>query len=155
MCYEVNELVCLAAQPEAPRNPCNPTPCGANAVCRERNGAGSCSCQPGYSGDPYAGCRPECVLNSDCPRNRVCANNKCADPCPGMCGQNAECRVVNHAPSCACLPGLTGNPASACTQPPPTSKLTACLLTTAIVTLTYKTYLLQPSLFEKCLILNT
>ncbi|KAJ9598210.1 hypothetical protein L9F63_011093, partial [Diploptera punctata] len=99
---------------ETPRDPCNPSPCGANAVCKERNGAGSCTCLPEYTGDPYTGCRPECVLNTDCNRQRACVRNKCVDPCPGTCGVNAECRVVNHAPSCSCLPGYTGNPLNSC-----------------------------------------
>ena len=107
---------------EAPRDPCNPSPCGANAVCKERNGAGSCTCLPEYSGDPYTGCRPECVLNTDCNRARACVRNKCVDPCPGACGLNAECRVVNHAPSCSCLPGYTGNPLSTCSLPPAARK---------------------------------
>lgn len=95
-------------------NPCNPSPCGANALCKEKNGAGSCTCLPEYFGDPYTGCRPECVTNTDCSRDKACVNNKCRDPCPGICGINAECRVNNHAPSCICLPGYTGNPTSAC-----------------------------------------
>ena len=99
---------------EGPRDPCNPSPCGANAVCKERNGAGSCACLPEYFGDPYTGCRPECVINTDCDRSKACVNNKCRDPCPGTCGLNAECQVVNHAPSCSCLPGYTGNPLAAC-----------------------------------------
>ena len=107
---------------EGPRDPCNPSPCGANAVCKERNGAGSCTCLPEYSGDPYTGCRPECVLNTDCNRARACVRNKCVDPCPGACGLNAECRVVNHAPSCSCLPGYTGNPLSTCSLPPTARK---------------------------------
>lgn len=104
---------------EEPRNPCNPSPCGANAVCKERNGAGSCICLPDYFGDPYSGCRPECVTNNDCARDKACINQKCQDPCPGVCGFNAECRVVNHAPSCVCLPGFTGNPLTSCHEPPP------------------------------------
>lgn len=101
------------------RNPCNPSPCGANAVCKERNGAGACTCLPEYFGDPYTGCRPECVTNSDCPKERACVNNKCKDPCPGVCGLNAECNVVNHSPSCWCLPGYTGNALVSCRLPPP------------------------------------
>lgn len=27
---------------------------------------------------------------------------------------NAECRVNNHAPSCACIPGYEGNPFTSC-----------------------------------------
>lgn len=94
--------------------PCEPSPCGANAVCKELNNAGSCTCLPDYFGDPYFECRPECVLNNDCPRIKACVNNKCKNPCPGVCGLNAECTVHNHAPSCACLPGYTGNPFLSC-----------------------------------------
>ncbi len=99
--------------------PCNPSPCGANAVCKELNGAGSCTCLPEYYGDPYSGCRPECVTNNDCPSDRACLNNKCKDPCPGVCGQNALCHATKHTPSCTCLEGYTGNPFSACHEPPP------------------------------------
>ena len=99
---------------EGPKDPCNPSPCGANAVCRQRQGAGSCTCLQDYFGDPYTGCRPECILNTDCPRDKACVNNKCRNPCPGSCGLNAECRVVNHSPSCRCLPGFSGNPIISC-----------------------------------------
>lgn len=95
-------------------NPCQPSPCGANAVCKERNGAGSCSCLPEYFGDPYSGCRPECVTNSDCDRTKACANNKCRDPCPGVCGINAECSVQNHSPLCECLYGYSGDASRSC-----------------------------------------
>lgn len=39
----------------------------------------------------------------------ACVQNKCKDPCPGVCAPNAMCQVVNHLPSCNCPPGLTGN----------------------------------------------
>ena len=104
----------LAPVVHHPVDPCIPSPCGANAVCKTRNGAGSCICLPEYYGDPYTGCRPECVTNSDCDRSKACLNNKCRDPCPGTCGLNAECRVVNHSPSCSCLPGYIGDPITAC-----------------------------------------
>ena len=94
--------------------PCNPSPCGANAVCNERNGVGSCTCISEYFGDPYTGCRPECVTNSDCDRNSACLNNKCVNPCQNTCGPMATCRVINHAPSCACLPDYTGDPMTGC-----------------------------------------
>jgi len=99
---------------DEPINPCNPSPCGSNAICKERNGAGSCTCLPDYFGDPYSGCRPECVTNNDCSRNTACLNNKCRDPCPGICGLNADCHVSNHAPTCTCLVGFSGNPLSSC-----------------------------------------
>ncbi|XP_046391541.1 neurogenic locus notch homolog protein 1-like [Ischnura elegans] len=100
-------------------NPCVPSPCGANAICREQNKAGSCTCLPDYLGNPYEGCRPECTLNSDCPSSLACIRNKCKDPCPGTCGQRAECRVINHLSSCTCLPGHTGDPFRYCSIIPP------------------------------------
>jgi len=100
--------------PEERPTPCVPSPCGANAVCREHNNAGSCTCLPDYFGNPYEGCRPECVINSDCPSNKACVRNKCVDPCPGTCGQNADCQVVNHLPTCTCRPGFTGDPFQFC-----------------------------------------
>ena len=87
-------------------------------MCRTRNDAGSCVCLPDYFGNPYEGCRPECVINTDCPSNKACIRNHCQDPCPGTCGQNAECQVVNHLPSCTCRPGFTGDPFRYCSPPP-------------------------------------
>ncbi|KAG8227100.1 hypothetical protein J437_LFUL007437 [Ladona fulva] len=98
--------------------PCHPSPCGANALCREQNGAGSCTCIEDHFGNPYEGCRPECVINSDCPSSRACIQKKCQDPCPGTCGQNANCQVVNHLPSCTCHPGYTGDPFRYCSPTP-------------------------------------
>lgn len=95
-------------------NPCIPSPCGPNAVCREQNGIGSCQCALEYFGNPYEGCRPECTLNSDCPLNRACIRNKCQNPCPGVCAQNAECQVVNHLPMCVCRIGYTGDSYNHC-----------------------------------------
>lgn len=99
--------------------PCIPSPCGANAICKEQNNAGSCSCLPDYIGNPYEGCRPECVINTDCSPNTACINSKCRDPCPGTCAPNAECQVVNHLPSCTCIPGYTGDPFRFCSLLPP------------------------------------
>lgn len=70
---------------------------------------GICSCLPEYHGDPYTSCRPECVLNSDCPRHMACLRSKCVDPCPGTCAQNAFCEVLNHIPMCSCPGGMEGN----------------------------------------------
>lgn len=94
-------------------NPCVPSPCGPNSQCREVNGQAVCSCLPNYSGSP-PGCRPECVVSSECPLDKACVNQKCVDPCPGVCGQNANCRVNNHSPICSCAPGYTGDPFSRC-----------------------------------------
>lgn len=113
----INYCSLVLREPEI-ATPCSPSPCGANAKCTERNGAGACKCLPEYFGDPYLECRPECVLNSDCSRNTACVNNKCKDPCPGVCGNNAECYVANHSPSCSCFSGYTGNPSVACYEIP-------------------------------------
>lgn len=61
---------------------------GPNSECVQRNGAGSCKCIQDYQGNPYEGCRPECVLSSECPSHKACIRNKCKDPCPGVCGLN-------------------------------------------------------------------
>ena len=101
---------------EQPVDPCTPSPCGDNALCQrhQRERAATCACIQGYFGDPFLACRPECTQNPDCPRNRVCRNQKCVDPCPGLCGINAVCSISNHVPSCDCLQGYTGNPSVAC-----------------------------------------
>jgi hypothetical protein len=95
-------------------DPCNPSPCGSNAVCNNRNRAAACQCIPEYFGDPYVACRPECVVNSDCPSNKACQRLHCVDPCPGVCGINAECNVRNHIPTCTCRAGYIGDPFTEC-----------------------------------------
>lgn len=95
-------------------DPCQPSPCGVNANCKN----GVCTCLPEYQGDPYSGCRPECVLNSDCPRDKACLKNKCENPCPGVCGKNAVCEVHNHIPMCSCTKGLSGNAFVECKSTP-------------------------------------
>lgn len=105
----------LEEEPVEVKNPCNPSPCGPNSQCREINGQPSCSCLPEFVGVP-PNCKPECISNSECPNNLACISQKCKDPCPGICGQNAECRVISHTPNCVCLPGYVGNPFAICSQ---------------------------------------
>lgn len=93
-----------------PSDPCSPSPCGPNALCRN----GACTCASEYRGNPYEGCYPECVQNSDCSYDKACSNNKCADPCTGICGQNAECAVVNHIPTCSCIQNYEGDSFTLC-----------------------------------------
>ena len=95
-------------------DPCNPSPCGPNAICRN----GECTCEPEYSGNPYEACRPECILNSECPRDKACMRFKCKDPCPGVCGQLARCDIVNHIPVCSCPDGYIGDPFVSCRLKP-------------------------------------
>lgn len=114
--------------PQPISRPCNPYPCGDNTICEEKGNVALCKCKPNYFGNPGLGCRPECVLNSDCPSNRACVDYHCKDPCPGTCGVNAECRTHNHVPTCKCLQGYEGNPFSVCTKyvPPPPEPSDPC-----------------------------
>lgn len=98
---------------QAPVDPCNPSPCGPNSQCKVNNGQAICSCLPEYIGSP-PGCRPECVVSTECASNKACINQKCVDPCRGTCGQNAQCQVINHSPICSCLSGMTGDPFIRC-----------------------------------------
>lgn len=98
-----------------PKNPCQPSPCGPNSICQVVNDHAVCSCQPEFVGAPPT-CRPECMVSSECAQNKACINNKCRDPCPGTCGINARCQVVNHNPICSCSSGFTGDPFVRCVQ---------------------------------------
>lgn len=53
-------------------------------------------------------------MSSDCTQDKACANQKCIDPCPGTCGINAKCQVINHSPICSCLPDYVGDPFVRC-----------------------------------------
>ena len=90
-------------------DPCYPSPCGSNARCRVENSFAVCECIPEYHGNPYEGCRPECLVSSDCPMNHACIRNRCQDPCPGTCGVSAVCTVSNHIPICTCPERTTGD----------------------------------------------
>lgn len=107
----------LAPEPLVPVNPCVPSPCGANSICRVHDERAVCSCVQGMLGAP-PNCRPECVINSDCPTNRACIQQKCKDPCDGSCGFNAECHVRNHQPVCFCYNGYEGDPYAGCSPIP-------------------------------------
>lgn len=104
-------------QPKPNANPCLPSPCGPNSQCAVVNQLASCSCLPDFIGLPPS-CRPECLINGDCPRNLACINNKCKDPCPGSCGINAVCQVISNTVSCSCQTGYTGNPFEQCVYRP-------------------------------------
>lgn len=109
----LNAVFPCAAPPRTPVDPCQPSPCGPNSQCRAVNEQAVCSCLVGYIGAPPQ-CRPECVVSSECPLDRACINQKCADPCPNTCGVRAQCSVRNHNPICACPPGFTGDPFLQC-----------------------------------------
>lgn len=103
----------ITAQEDIPRDPCQPSPCGPNSQCRVSNGQSICSCLPEYNGSP-PNCRPECVVSAECPVDKICKNQKCISPCPGPCGSNTDCRVINHSPICTCQNRYTGDPFSRC-----------------------------------------
>lgn len=106
-CFEIIEK----PEPKPSYSPCDPNPCGSNAVCDNA----ICTCIRDYFGDPYgSGCRPECTMNTECSPSKACINNKCVDPCPGTCGTQAVCDVSNHIPSCSCPQGYSGDPFVAC-----------------------------------------
>lgn len=98
-------------------DPCNPSPCGPNSICRVSNGHAVCSCQPGLIGSPPS-CKPECVVSAECALTLACLQNKCRDPCPGTCGLNAKCNVINHNPICSCPHGYVGDPFRHCQLAP-------------------------------------
>ena len=99
--------------PPVPQNPCQPSPCGPNSECQVRGESPACSCSQNFIGSP-PNCRPECTINPECASHLACVNQKCSDPCPGSCGSNARCTVINHAPVCTCNPGFSGDPFSGC-----------------------------------------
>lgn len=64
-------------------------------------------------------------------RNKACIREKCMDPCPGSCGLDAHCSVMNHIPSCICPEGFIGDPFTNCQRnPQPRKSSTANLKVT-------------------------
>lgn len=108
-------------------DPCRPSPCGLYATCNEIQSHPICACLPGYLGAP-PDCHPECMIDAQCSFDKACINQKCVDPCPGICGLNAMCRAINHNPICNCLPRYNGDPFDRCLLIPEPSKLNLPLL---------------------------
>lgn len=96
-------------------NGCGSYTCGTNAKCTMTDGRPVCSCLNLYIGDPLSHChRVECQIDDDCANHKSCLNNNCVDPCAGACGVGANCRVVNHVPTCSCPPNWLGSPFTRC-----------------------------------------
>lgn len=110
-------LEAVVKPPEPSGNPCVPTPCGPNSICKVVDNHAACSCLPNYIGRA-PNCRPECTINSECPGNLACLNERCSNPCPGSCGVATTCIVLNHSPICQCNPGFTGDPFVGCSPVP-------------------------------------
>lgn len=99
-----------------PITPCARAQCGINAICQDVGDQAICTCPLGFIGNPTEECKPECFMNSDCPNNEACDNQKCTDPCTSnnICGINAVCICSDHAVSCLCPDGYIGNPFTQC-----------------------------------------
>lgn len=106
---------CVFILESPPTNPCIPSPCGPNSQCKIINEQAVCSCLPTFLGVP-PGCRPECTTSAECSHSTACINQKCVDPCPGVCGLNAKCTVINHNPICSCKQNYIGDPFTRCNQ---------------------------------------
>lgn len=119
--YSNTILVAPVVREDVPINPCIPTPCGPNSQCKVVGTQAACSCLPNYIGQS-PNCRPECTINAECSSNLACINDKCKDPCPGSCGINARCSVVNHNAICTCVVGYEGDATIQCSLIPPPRK---------------------------------
>lgn len=108
-CFLILEIPVTTERPPS----CTPSPCGPHSRCQLLASGPACSCLPGYVGSPPY-CRPECTINSECPAELACVRQKCEDPCPGSCGIDANCHVLNHVAVCICNDGFTGDPFSRC-----------------------------------------
>lgn len=110
-------VILATVAPPVRSRPCSPSPCGINAYCHERFDTAICECVPNYRGDPYQGCQPECLVNTDCPNSQACIKTRCQDPCPGTCGVGAICTVSNHVPICSCPLPTIGDAFTLCQVP--------------------------------------
>lgn len=137
--YKINSIfdwpIAFFSEPRPPVNPCDPSPCGPNSVCQVRGEFPACSCLEAYIGAP-PNCRPECIINPECNPELSCINQRCRDPCPGSCGPNALCRVVNHNAVCSCSPGFIGDPFNGCVPEPGRILNVYCMLLDSVQLLT-------------------
>lgn len=92
--------------------------CGKNALCNVVNHKTICTCPQNTLGDPQEECKSiECTEDYQCSFDKQCVQNYCINPCSlNACGKNTNCEAINHARSCTCLPGYTGNPILGCTE---------------------------------------
>lgn len=125
--FYINTLLVTTLPPQDFGDPCVPTPCGPNSQCRAIGSQPACSCLSNYIGAP-PNCRPECTLNAECSNNLACQNERCIDPCPGSCGINAQCIVINHNVVCTCIQGFIGDPLSQCNPAPIASKIMCTII---------------------------
>lgn len=102
-------------------NECLNNPCPLNANCINNAGSYTCGCVNGTVLDAKSGnCRlpGHCFSDDDCSEKTKCNNNNCVNPCEKMspCGENAECIVSKHTPTCECPQDSQGDPYKKCTK---------------------------------------
>lgn len=74
----------------------------------------TCKCLPEMLNRP-PNCHAECSIDLHCPDEMLCINYRCRDPCAvGICGTEADCRVINHTPLCECPENFSGDPYIEC-----------------------------------------
>ncbi|KAK0172478.1 hypothetical protein PV328_005790 [Microctonus aethiopoides] len=57
----------------------------------------------------------ECKNNTQCLKTQYCLTEVCRNPCPGSCGIDASCHVINHTLSCICPDCYEGDAYEQCT----------------------------------------
>lgn len=96
--------------------------CGQNARCKAINHNPICTCNSGFTGDPFTRCyqepkRIEPIVPTD--------------PCqPSPCGPNSECKVIGESPACSCAATFIGSPPNCrpeCTINPECPSNSACI----------------------------
>ena len=81
------------------QDPC-PGLCGKYAQCTIKNHNPYCTCNPGFTGDPFTSCWPiiEDVIEDQ-------------DPCnPNPCGPNSQHQEISNQCACSCLTPFIGVP---------------------------------------------
>lgn len=114
-------------------DPCSSVRCGNNTKCVKQNGVGFCHCLPNHVGNPYVACTisatktvQKCFRHTDCSPKQTCIQNKCINPCPQFCPENADCNMNDHILECSCKAGYTGDNYHHCTKIEDTGKAYSC-----------------------------
>jgi hypothetical protein len=109
-----SEAACINSKCQ---NPCAvDAVCGPNAICSAGNHETTCTCPPGFEGNPIPdqGCvrvPKYCATTRDCPSNHMCIANQCNYPCTETkaCAVGERCSNNVCAKVCYsnnnCLPG--------------------------------------------------
>lgn len=55
-----------------------------------------------------------CTYSTSCRMSEKCVLERCRNPCPGSCGINAICTVLEHEPNCRCPKCYEGDALKKC-----------------------------------------